>query len=66
MKKLLPIICGLIFASAVNAQDIYIQSGKIVDTKNGKVLSEKTIIVSGDRIKSVEDGFVQPKNESDS
>ncbi len=66
MKKLLPIICGLIFASTVNAQDIYIQSGKLVDTKNGKVLSEKTIIVSGDRIKSVEDGFVQPKNEGDS
>ena len=66
MKKLLPIICGLIFATTVNAQDIYIQSGKIVDTKTGKVLTEKTIIVSGDRIKSVEDGFVQPKNDGDS
>ncbi len=66
MKKLLPIICGLLFASTVNAQDIYIQSGKLIDTKNGKVLSEKTIIVSGNKIKGIEDGFVQPKNEGDS
>lgn len=66
MKKLLPIICGLLFASTVNAQDIYIHSGKLIDTKNGIVLAEKTIIVSGKKIKSVEDGFVQPKNEDDS
>ncbi len=66
MKKLLTIICGIALVSTVNAQDIYIQSGKIVDTKNGKILTEKTIIVSGERIKSVEDGYVQPKNEGDS
>ncbi|WP_010228977.1 metal-dependent hydrolase family protein [Gillisia marina] len=66
MKKLLTIICGIALASTVNAQDIYIQSGKIVDTKNGKILTEKTIIVSGERIKSIEDGYIQPKNEIDS
>lgn len=66
MKKLLSVFCGIILASTVNAQDIYIQSGKIIDTKNGKVLTEKTIIVSGNKIKSVKDGFVQPKNSTDS
>ena len=66
MKKLLSIICGIVFATTVNAQDIYIQSGKVIDTKSGKILTEKTIIVSGDRIKSVEDGYVQPKNDGDS
>ncbi|TVZ27208.1 imidazolonepropionase-like amidohydrolase [Gillisia sp. Hel_I_86] len=66
MKKLLSIICGIVLTSTVNAQDLYIQSGKIVDTKNGKILTEKTIIVSGERIKSVEDGYIQPKNEGDS
>lgn len=50
----------------MNAQDIYIQSGKLVDTKNGKVLTEKTIVVSGNKIKSVENGFVAPKNSGDS
>jgi imidazolonepropionase-like amidohydrolase len=66
MKKLISILCGVLFASTINAQDIYIQSGKIVDTKNGKILTEKTIIVSGERIKSVENGYIQPKNEGDS
>lgn len=50
----------------IYAQDIYIQAGKIVDTKNGKILTEKTIVVSADKIKSVENGFVDPKNEKDS
>ncbi len=66
MKKLLAILCAVLFASTIHAQDIYIQSGKIVDTKNGKILTKKTIIVSGERIKSVEDGYIDPKNEGDS
>ena len=66
MKKILLIFCGIIFASNVNAQDLYIQSGKLVDTKNGKVLTEKTIVVSGNKIKSIENGYVQPKNSGDS
>ena len=66
MGKLLSAFCALLFASTLQAQDIYIQSGKIVDTKNGKILQEKTIVVSGNKIKSIENGFVQPKNEGDS
>lgn len=66
MKNFLLILFGFILTTASPAQDIYIQAGKLVDTKNGKVLSEKTIIVSGNKIKSVENGFVAPKNSSDS
>ncbi len=66
MKKIALIFFGIIFASNVNAQDLYIQSGKLVDTKNGKVLTEKTIVVSGNKIKSIENGYVQPKNSGDS
>ncbi len=39
---------------------------KLIDTKSGKVLGNKTIIISGNKIKSVEDGFVQPASSSDS
>lgn len=60
------LFCGILFVSAASAQDIYIQAGKLVDTKNGRVLNERTIIVSGNKIKSVENGFVQPRNNSDS
>ncbi|MGM1056842.1 MAG: amidohydrolase family protein [Bacteroidota bacterium] len=66
MKRIGLIFCGIIFAANVNAQDLYIQSGKLVDTKNGKVLTEKTIVVSGNKIKSIENGYVQPKNSGDS
>ena len=66
MKRLLLIFCAILFTSNLSAQDIYIQSGKLVDTKNGKVLAEKTIVVSGNKIKSIENGFVQPKNPGDS
>jgi imidazolonepropionase-like amidohydrolase len=45
---------------AAFCQDIYIHCGKLIDTKNGKVLTNKTIIVSSKLIKSIEDGFVTP------
>jgi imidazolonepropionase-like amidohydrolase len=66
MKKLLLFCCGILISGVVSAQDIYIQSGKLIDTKNGKVLQEKTIIVSGNTIKSIENGFVEPASEADS
>lgn len=64
MKKLL-LFSILFTAFNLQAQDIYIQCGKLIDTKNGKVLTNKTIIVSGKTIKSVEDGFINPTNSSD-
>ncbi len=48
-----------------NAQDIYLHCGKIVDTKNGKVLSDKTIVVSGKTIKGIENGFSEAKTSED-
>ncbi|SKB75478.1 Imidazolonepropionase [Salegentibacter holothuriorum] len=66
MKKLLIFCFGIFLTAGLQAQDLYIQAGKLVDTKSGKVLTEKTIIVSEERIKSVEDGFVNPESNKDS
>ena len=55
----------LFFMMNANAQDIYIHAGKLIDTENGKILEEQTIIISEDRIKNVLRGFQQPK-EGDS
>lgn len=66
MRKLISILALLFFILNISAQDIYIQAGKMVDTKNGKVLNEKTIIVSGKKIKSIENGFISPKSSADS
>jgi imidazolonepropionase-like amidohydrolase len=65
MKKLLLLIATFLSITALHAQDIYIHCGKLVDTKSGKVLTNKTIIVSGKTIKSIEDGFVSPANSTD-
>ena len=59
MKNLLLLSCLFICAVAF-CQDTYIHCGKLIDTKNGKVLTNKTIIVSSKLIKSIEDGFVTP------
>lgn len=59
MKNLL-LICCFFISKAAFCQDTYIQCGNLIDTKNGKILANKTIIVSGKLIKSIEDGFVTP------
>jgi hypothetical protein len=41
-------------------QETYIHLGKLIDTKNDKVLSNKTIIVSNKTISSVAEGFLNP------
>ncbi len=64
MKQIFTLAFLFVFLGS-NAQDIYLHCGKIVDTKNGKILSEKTIVVSGDKIKAIENGFVNPKNSGD-
>ena len=50
---------------SVNGQTTYLHCGKLVDTKNGNVVTNKTIVVSGDKITAVEDGFIQPTSSSD-
>ena len=59
MKKQF-LILALLATSLLFAQETYLHCGKLIDTRNGKVLTNKTIIISGNTIKSVEDGFVNP------
>ncbi|MBL4605371.1 MAG: amidohydrolase family protein, partial [Flavobacteriaceae bacterium] len=65
MKKLLLLIAFIFSMTIVSAQSTYIYCGKLVDTKSGKVLSKKTIVVKGNKIESVLDGYVKPKNKND-
>ncbi|AXG69688.1 imidazolonepropionase [Kordia sp. SMS9] len=59
MKKLLILCLSMFCATILMAQDTYLHCGKIIDTKSGKILTQKTIIVSGNTIKSVENGYIQ-------
>ncbi len=62
MKKLL-LSFALFSIAFVSAQDTYLQCGSIVDTESGKILKERTIVVSGNTIKSVQNGFTSGSGE---
>ncbi len=48
----------LMLTASIYGQKKYIQCGSLLDVLTGKVLEEKTIIVSGNRIMEIQDGFV--------
>ena len=52
---------SLLVCFGSNAQNIILHCGKLIDTKNGKVLSNKSIVVSGKKIIQIEDGFSVPR-----
>ena len=57
------IILLLLSVFTVSAQDIYIHAGKIYDTDSGKLSSEKTIIISDNKIKSIENGYKEASKD---
>ncbi|NOY48199.1 MAG: amidohydrolase family protein, partial [Chlorobi bacterium] len=64
MKKLIFFIVVL-FSFSITAQNTYLHCGKLIDTKSGKVLTNKTIIVSGNKIVSIQNGFINAKRADD-
>jgi len=56
MKKLI-FLSLLLFGTVALAQETYLHCGRLLDVKSGKMLSEKTIVVSGNSIKSIENGY---------
>ena len=63
--KILSLLGALLISTSIFAQDTYLHCGKVIDTKNGKVLTNKTIVVSGTTIKTINDGFTKPMNPDD-
>lgn len=47
------------------AQDIYLHCGQLIDTEKEEVFTEKTIVVSGNKIKSIENGYITSDNPND-
>ena len=58
-------ICLALFTTVLFSQNTYIQCGKLIDTKKGKVYSNKTIIVSKDRIVEIKKGHVTSTDSAD-
>ncbi len=64
MKKILLAI-NLLFCSILFAQSTYIHCGKLIDTNNGKVLKEMTIVVTDTKITAVKKGYILAKSDQD-
>lgn len=47
------------------AQDIYLQCGSLIDVEHGKVMKDMTIVVRGNKIFSVNKGYVSPNSNAD-
>jgi imidazolonepropionase-like amidohydrolase len=63
--KFFSTIFFLFFTSFLIAQSTYIYCGKLIDTKNGKVLQNMTVVVKKNKITAVEKGFQEPKSNQD-
>ncbi|NAY92734.1 amidohydrolase family protein [Muricauda sp. JGD-17] len=61
MKKLLT-LSFVLCTALLFSQETYLHCGRLLDVKSGKLLSEKTLVVSGKKIKSVQDGFVSGRS----
>ncbi|WP_298754968.1 amidohydrolase family protein [uncultured Psychroserpens sp.] len=64
MKKILQLAIFLLTIS-VTGQNTYLHCGKLIDTKNGTVLTEKTVVVSGHKIIAVENGYIAAESSND-
>ncbi|WP_439151617.1 amidohydrolase family protein [Winogradskyella sp.] len=64
MKTIVRLLLLMITVS-LSAQNTYLHCGKLIDTKSGKVLTEKTVVVSENKILKVENGYVNPENSED-
>lgn len=63
--KFLSTIFFLVFTSFLTGQNTFLHCGKLIDTRNGKVLEQMTIVVSGDQITALEKGYKAPSAPED-
>ncbi|MAZ27882.1 MAG: amidohydrolase [Cytophagaceae bacterium] len=63
MKKYLLAFLLCLSAKAILAQTTYLQCGEIIDTENGKILKEKTIVVKADTIAEILNGYQEGQGE---
>ena len=61
--RILVAVIACCLTCVLQAQQTYLHCGKLIDTKNGNVLNEKTVIVENNKILSVENGYTTPSSE---
>lgn len=61
MKNISFLLMVILLAVAVQAQRTLIHCGQLVDPRAAKLLQEKTIVVEGNRISAIHDGYLLPE-----
>ncbi|OSY87964.1 amidohydrolase [Tenacibaculum holothuriorum] len=64
MKKLSFLLTLLFTAIQINSQSTYILCGKLIDTEKGNIKKEQTLVVNGNKITNVFDGYVMPRDKT--
>lgn len=62
LRKLLLLVL-IVKAFEVSAQDTYLHCGALIDTFKGVVLKKRTVVVTGNKITAVKEGYLKPKNK---
>jgi imidazolonepropionase-like amidohydrolase len=62
MKYFVSTVLLILLSFTITAQVTYIHCGKLIDTNKGTILNEQTIVVEGEQITLVQDGYVAPSD----
>lgn len=65
MRKSILLLIIVAFNFNLNAQKTILHCGKLIDTKNGKLLENYSVVIQGDSISSVEPGYLETSNTTD-
>lgn len=57
-KSIIPFVIIMLFSFQINAQSYVLHCGKMIDTENGIVLTDKSIIISEGKIEGLENGYI--------
>ena len=64
MKKIILFVLLIFAVASTSAQKTYILCGTLIDTKLGVVEKGKTLVVKGNKITNIYNGYVQPKSKT--
>lgn len=63
MKKQIIFLIVFLISVSFQAQKIYLHCGKLINTETGEILTDMTIVVEGNKIVTVEKGFLESDNQ---
>ncbi len=65
MKEIFIILVIICLSNSMHAQETYIHCGTIIDVENKKSLEEQTIIVNGEKIIEIKNGYATAPNDTE-